>query len=53
MTIQNDKHAVSPDPTVAPGTGPPTLAELYDHYPAKFTWEQLKTFINSGFEDIT
>jgi len=29
-------------------TGPPTRQELIDHYPAKFTWEDLKTFINSG-----
>ncbi|CAL1712455.1 unnamed protein product [Somion occarium] len=29
-------------------TGPPTREELLVHYPAKFTWEQLKTFVNSG-----
>ncbi|KAJ3569388.1 hypothetical protein NP233_g5081 [Leucocoprinus birnbaumii] len=28
--------------------GPPTKEELLVHYPAKFTWEQLKTFVNSG-----
>ena len=28
--------------------GPPTREELLVHYPAKFTWEQLKTFVNSG-----
>ncbi|PPQ68111.1 hypothetical protein CVT26_005732 [Gymnopilus dilepis] len=29
-------------------TGPPTREELLVHYPAKFTWQQLKTFVNSG-----
>ncbi|KAF8158060.1 hypothetical protein B0H34DRAFT_707342 [Crassisporium funariophilum] len=29
-------------------SGPPTFEELLVHYPAKFTWEQLKTFVNSG-----
>ncbi|PCH39885.1 hypothetical protein WOLCODRAFT_88342 [Wolfiporia cocos MD-104 SS10] len=29
-------------------SGPPTREELLVHYPAKFTWEQLKTFVNSG-----
>ncbi|THH26822.1 hypothetical protein EUX98_g7362 [Antrodiella citrinella] len=29
-------------------TGPPTKEELLAHYPAKFTWAQLKTFVNSG-----
>ncbi|KAJ3986839.1 hypothetical protein F5890DRAFT_1501365 [Lentinula detonsa] len=29
-------------------TGPPTREELLAYYPSKFTWEQLKTFINSG-----
>ncbi|KAF8195406.1 hypothetical protein BJ912DRAFT_875993 [Pholiota molesta] len=33
---------------VSLGTGPPTKEELLVHYPAKFTWNQLKTFINSG-----
>jgi hypothetical protein len=30
-------------------TGPPTKAELIAYYPAKFTWAQLKAFINSGY----
>ncbi|EMD40201.1 hypothetical protein CERSUDRAFT_133109 [Gelatoporia subvermispora B] len=34
--------------TVPLGTGPPTREELLAHYPAKFTWQQLKTFVNSG-----
>ncbi|KAF8964170.1 hypothetical protein BDZ97DRAFT_1816627 [Flammula alnicola] len=29
-------------------TGPPTREEILVHYPAKFTWNQLKTFVNSG-----
>lgn len=31
-----------------PSLGPPTREELLVHYPAKFTWTQLKTFVNSG-----
>ncbi|KAF8882026.1 hypothetical protein CPB84DRAFT_1791182 [Gymnopilus junonius] len=34
--------------TVPLCTGPPTREELLVHYPAKFTWQQLKTFVNSG-----
>lgn len=30
------------------GTGPPTREEIRVHYPPKFTWEQLKLFINAG-----
>jgi hypothetical protein len=30
------------------GSGLPTRAELLEHYPAKFTWDELKTFVNSG-----
>ncbi|KAF8073891.1 hypothetical protein FPV67DRAFT_773028 [Lyophyllum atratum] len=30
------------------GTGLPTREELLVHYPAKFSWTQLKTFVNSG-----
>ena len=33
-------------------SGPPTRDELLVHYPARFTWSQLKTFVNSGY-DIT
>lgn len=29
--------------------GPPTREELLAYYPAKFTWHQLKTFVNSGY----
>ena len=28
--------------------GPPTKEELVAHYPAKFTWKHMKTFVNSG-----
>jgi hypothetical protein len=34
--------------TVPLGEGPPTKEELLVYYPAKFTWKQLKTFVNSG-----
>ncbi|KAJ7643862.1 hypothetical protein FB45DRAFT_735602 [Roridomyces roridus] len=41
--------ALAPSADVVPlGTGLPTRAELLVHYPAKFTWIQLKTFVNSG-----
>ncbi|KAJ7778376.1 hypothetical protein B0H16DRAFT_1503300 [Mycena metata] len=30
------------------GSGLPTREELLVHYPAKFTWNELKTFVNSG-----
>lgn len=39
--------SLNPD-TVPLGTGPPTREELLVYYPAKFTFQQLKTFINSG-----
>lgn len=39
--------SLSPD-NVPLGTGPPTREELLVYYPAKFTFQQLKTFINSG-----
>ncbi|KAJ3513495.1 hypothetical protein NLJ89_g2917 [Agrocybe chaxingu] len=34
--------------TVPLRNGPPTREELLVHYPPKFTWNQLKTFVNSG-----
>lgn len=30
------------------GSGLPTREQLLVHYPAKFTWLELKTFVNSG-----
>ena len=35
--------------TVLLGEGIPTKEELLVYYPAKFTWRQLKTFVNSGY----
>jgi len=47
MTIET--HVIRPSiPTVALRSGPPTTDELRIHYPACFTWSQLKAFINSG-----
>lgn len=40
--------ALSPE-TVPLGEGTPTKEELLVYYPAKFTWDQLKTFVNSGY----
>lgn len=50
MTIDNKDFAspaLTPE-TVPLRSGPPTREELLVHYPAKFTWAQLKTFVNSG-----
>lgn len=46
MTITAESKASA---TVYIGTGLPTHQELLDHYPAKFTWQELKVFVNSGF----
>ncbi|KAJ7256779.1 hypothetical protein B0H12DRAFT_1015657 [Mycena haematopus] len=41
--------SLTPNATVVPlGSGLPTREELLVHYPAKFTWNELKTFVNSG-----
>lgn len=48
MTVENNLKVVPPGSSMPVGTGPPTKQEMLEHYPAKFTWEQLKTFINSG-----
>ncbi|KAF8349499.1 hypothetical protein F5887DRAFT_946476 [Amanita rubescens] len=42
------KNSLNPDDVVPLREGPPTKEELLAHYSAKFTWTQLKTFINSG-----
>jgi hypothetical protein len=34
-------------------TGLPTREELLVYYPAKFTWNQLKTFVNSGYAGVS
>jgi len=44
MTVTEGKALV----TTYVGNGLPTYQELLDHYPAKFTWQELKTFVNSG-----
>ncbi|PFH49948.1 hypothetical protein AMATHDRAFT_4425 [Amanita thiersii Skay4041] len=44
MTIKKTLNPVN----VALRTGPPTREELVVYYPHKFTWEQLKIFVNSG-----
>ncbi|TFY83877.1 hypothetical protein EWM64_g130 [Hericium alpestre] len=50
MTVvsQGTSSGNSSPANVTLGYGPPTHEELLSHYPAKFTWEQLKTFVNSG-----
>ncbi|KAK0188092.1 hypothetical protein F5146DRAFT_1207953 [Armillaria mellea] len=45
MTIETPFSSSSPVPL---RMGPPTKEELIVYYPAKFTWNQLKTFVNSG-----
>ncbi|KAH6912569.1 hypothetical protein BKA70DRAFT_1370124 [Coprinopsis sp. MPI-PUGE-AT-0042] len=42
-----DHLELSPE-TVPLRTGPPTKEELLVYYPGRFTWRQLKTFVNSG-----
>lgn len=50
MTANYAFLADGPSPhTVQMGEGPPTKEELLVYYPAKFTWKQLKTFVNSGY----
>jgi hypothetical protein len=50
MTANSFLDADGPSPhTVQLGEGPPTKEELLVYYPAKFTWKQLKTFVNSGY----
>lgn len=54
MTVDNLRNGVekpsdSDTASVPLGTGLPTRAELLTYYPGKFTWEQMKTFVNSGY----
>lgn len=50
MTASHASDADGPlSNTVPLGEGIPTKEELLVYYPAKFTWKQLKTFINSGY----
>ena len=56
MTIDTKQHPELSSETVPLRTGLPTREELLVHYPAKFTWHQLKVFVNSGYvhiEDIS
>ncbi|KAI0754745.1 hypothetical protein C8Q80DRAFT_1216612 [Daedaleopsis nitida] len=46
--VPNGKPVELSPETVPLGTGLPTRVELLVHYPAKFTWHQLKVFVNSG-----
>ncbi|KAG6903159.1 hypothetical protein C0995_004706 [Termitomyces sp. Mi166 len=48
MTISSKPATVLLPKDVPLRTGPPTREELLVYYPAKFTWTQLKTFVNSG-----
>ncbi|KAM5539443.1 hypothetical protein V8D89_006895 [Ganoderma adspersum] len=47
MAIDTKPAELSPE-TVPLGTGLPTREELQVHYPANFTWHQMKVFVNSG-----
>jgi hypothetical protein len=50
MTASYALDADGPSPhAVQLGEGLPTKGELLVYYPAKFTWKQLKTFVNSGY----
>ncbi|KAJ7078669.1 hypothetical protein C8R44DRAFT_723067 [Mycena epipterygia] len=46
--MMRDALATSSAAIVPLGSGLPTREELLVHYPAKFTWLELKTFVNSG-----
>ena len=50
MAIDVKSAELSPE-TVPLGTGLPTREELLVHYPADFTWHQMKIFVNSGYVD--
>ncbi|EJF63239.1 hypothetical protein DICSQDRAFT_56281 [Dichomitus squalens LYAD-421 SS1] len=47
MAIETKPVELSSD-TVPLGSGLPTREELLVHYPANFTWHQMKIFVNSG-----
>ncbi|KAH9948866.1 hypothetical protein B0H21DRAFT_689339 [Amylocystis lapponica] len=51
MTVSSIPSLVDPPLTpenVPLRSGPPTREELLVYYPSKFTWQQLKTFVNAG-----
>ena len=49
MTIESLNRVAPCVQKVAIRSGPPTMDELRVHYPARFTWLQLKTFVSSGY----
>ena len=51
MAIDVKPAELSPE-TVPLGTGLPTREELLVHYPADFSWHQMKIFVNSGYVDL-
>ncbi|KAJ2933408.1 hypothetical protein H1R20_g3705, partial [Candolleomyces eurysporus] len=49
MAVEEQNVVSKPTKATVPlREGPPTSEELLVHYPAKFTWKQLRTFVNSG-----
>lgn len=50
MAVETNAVELSPE-AVPLGTGLPTKEELLVHYPANFTWHQMKVFVNSGYVD--
>jgi hypothetical protein len=49
LAMMGDDVLATSNAAIVPlGSGLPTREELLVHYPAKFTWHELKTFINSG-----
>jgi len=53
MTASYPPESDSLSPRTVPlGEGTPTKEELLFYYPAKFTWGQIKTFVNSGYFSI-
>jgi len=48
MTVDIETTCSVLAPKVPLRTGPPTKEELLVYYPSKFTWTQLKAFVNSG-----
>lgn len=54
MTIDTNNVKEAPEATtltpadVPLREGPPTREELLVYYPSRFTWTQLKAFVNSG-----
>lgn len=47
--MQETLQSGSAQAQVRLGTGPPTFDELRVFYQPKFTWSQLKLFVNSGY----